>query len=89
MTTVGRWWGGQAVKQRQIRVLLVVRHTDEHSGDVQRLVHFHRSMFAGHEVAGVQQFSWQRIKTQRILLSTGMHLAHESKHLFPLGYPSL
>lgn len=41
-------------------------------------VHFDGSMFAGHYAAGDQQLSsWWQIKTQRILLSTGMRLTHD------------
>lgn len=49
-------------------------------------VHFDGSMFAG-EAAGDQQLSsrW-RIKTRRILLSTGMRLTHESERFFALGH---
>lgn len=46
-------------------------------------VHFEGSMFAGHYAAGAQQLhSWRQNKTQRILLSTGMRLAHEPDRPF-------
>ena len=44
-----------------------------------------RKHVAGHEAAGEQQLcSWWQIKTQRILLSTGMHLTCEPERLVTL-----
>lgn len=42
-------------------------------------------MFAGHEAAGEQQLcSWWQIKTQRIVLSTGMRLTRDPERLVAL-----